>query len=309
MRHIPGAILVFLILATLTSGVRADEAAVNLQPRFVTGRTTRYQIWTQRQRSMTGLVGGQTRRIETHFEIEGRITWTIQRVNPDGSASAVMTMDYLTVNITLPDGAIKRNDSRQGSGDTAPVHTLIRAMCGAPMTLTVAPDGSVANVTGTDVIRSRAGDDIDVPEDLDFIETASDLATIPFAPAAAAVGKAWPTRFDWLHELGQLHYQTTSKLDGMETIAGIPVAVVSSTSQVDLTVDRSKLPEGAPVQVRLLSGSARGKVMFDTTRAEAVGRNSVLSTQIESRMDIAGQTITQITDETIQSQTLRISEE
>lgn len=303
------AMLVLLLAVSAAPAQTPAPATVNLQPKFVEGRVSRYDVWTHRARSMTGTFGGNSQSYDTKFDITGQVTWSVSKVNSDGSAECVMTIDWLAMTITLPDGTVQVNDSRRGSGDTEQVQSLLKAMSTVPITCDVNADGSVSRVRGTDAIRSRADADANVPEDLDFIESASDLATLPFAPAQTSPGKPWKVPFEWSHELGMMRFDTTFTLAGVEEIAGIPVATVTSSSALQLTVDRSKVPaDGPPVDVRLRSGSASSQVMFDLQRGEAVGRNSMQSTQLEIRMDLQGQTMTQTINETIQSQALRVSE-
>jgi len=60
--------------------------------------------------------------------------------------------------------------------------------------------------------------------------------------------------------------------------------------------------------LQMKKGVAKTQIMFDLSRGEAVGRNSVQTTVIEAKLTHNGQTVTRIMDETIQSQVLRIAE-
>lgn len=312
-----GAALLALLLMllsvpqALTAQSPAGES-VNLQPRYVTGRATRYSFWTQRDRRITATVGDQTRNVDNRMAYTGQITWTVQRVEPDGSAVCAMTIDWIALDITLPDGQVQHHDTREGRGDNETVYQHLAAVAALPVEVKMNPDGSAASiVAGVDRMRQQAGEGIEVPSELDFLESASDLATVPYALAQAAVGATWSTTFDWKHEAGQLHHETTYRFDGLENLAGIPVAIISGNARLSLTPDQEQmkeLPPEANLDVRLEEGGWQTQVMFDLSRHEAVGRNTVQTTRISSTMTIGPNRLAQVVDEKVQSQVLRISE-
>lgn len=288
----------------------SPEEGVDLRPRWKTGQSCRYEIWAQRQRHTTVNMGGQSRQIDVLMETLGQVSWRVEEVRSDGSARCTMTLEWLKVTITGPDGQQQVNDSRQGQGDNEAIHQLIRAMAGVPIGVSVAPDGTIQAVSGTDAIRQRVQIEATAPEDLDFIETATDLAALPAAPADARAGQRWSARFKWTHEVGFLHHDVSYTLAGVETVEGVPIADVTSQSKLRLEVDRSQIPADAPpIDVKLLEGSASSQVMFDLIRHEAVGRNSTQQTAIETVVRLPNQTLQQRIEETIRSQALRIAEQ
>lgn len=285
-----------------------DLQSVNLRPQPVAGRVTRYWVWTQRDQAITMTAAGNRRSLSNRMEVEGECTWAIVSVRPDGGFSATMTMDWMTARLTMPDGAVHNNDSRRGRGDTEPVHQLIRAMSGVPLTCDVAADGTIQSVRGMDAMKRKASDAA-IPDELDFIESATDLAVLSAAPESLASGRAWDTRFRWSHELGHLQQDMRYTLSGVEDIEGIPVANVTGVAKVRLDLDRSKLPQGGPpIDIRLRSATFQTQVMFDLTRHEAVGRNTTDTRSIDTTIRLPQATISRVTDETIRSQVLRIEE-
>ncbi len=85
---------------------------------------------------------------------------------------------------------------------------------------------------------------------------------------------------------------------------------MTGQSDLDLEVDRSKIPDDAPpIDVKLRDGSVQSQVMFDLQRHEAVGRNSVQKTDIDVTIRFPQQSIHQRIQRTTQSQMLRIAEE
>lgn len=308
------ALLAFVFVVVGITGAAAqaqsEPAPLNLRPQWQPGQTARYEIWGRRVRSMEMSVGGRSRQTSVTIDTTGEITWTVDRVKPDGGATCIMTLDWMTATITPSEGEVQRNDSRRAQGDAPMVHDLLRAMAGVPLTVEVAPDGSIEDVRGVDAIRRRAQHEEMVPEELDFIESANDLATVPDVPAALEPGDTWQAEYRWTHEMGFLHHDVTYTLAGVEHLAGIPVATVEARGDLELEVDRSKMPDNAPpIDVKLVGGDVRSQIMFDLQRHETVGRNTVQRTTIDVAIRLPQQTISQRTQETVQSQALRVAEQ
>jgi hypothetical protein len=312
MRTMPALMLVAMLAWPCAAepyvAPEVDPQAVVLRPLPIPGKTTRYRLWTMRDQTVTMAAGPNRRSMSNRMEVEGECTWVIGAVRPDGGFTATMTMDWMTARLTMPDASVQNNDSRRPRGDTEAVHTLLRAMSGVPLTFDVAADGTVASVRGTEAMKRKAGD-VPVPEDLDFIESASDLAMISAAPATLASGRSWDTRFRWSHEAGWLHHDMRYTLGGVEEIEGIPVANVAGVARTRLEVDRSKIPrDGPPIDIRQRSGGVQTQIMFDLVRREAVGRNSSETRVIETNIRLPQATLSRTIDEVINSQVLRIEE-
>ncbi len=283
---------------------------VSLQPRFVAGQTSRYSLWTRRAQVNEVSVAGNNRKVEVTVLVEGEATWRVERVAGDGSASCTFSFDWLTAELSSSaGGAPRRNDSRQASGAIPSMHATLRAMAGVPLTFDVAADGSIRSVRGADAIRRRVPKDASTPDDSDFLETASDLATLVAAPDSIKVGGTWSAPQQWNHELGKLRVPMRYRLDSIAQIEGVPIATVSGTADLRLDVDRSKLPaQGPKLDVRLMRGSAATQVFFDLDRNQAVGRNTTQTTQLRATFSVQNRNIVSTTDQTIQSQVLRIAE-
>jgi hypothetical protein len=312
--------LLLLVLMAVTPTLAADEQQnsspqtpappITLRPMPVEGRTSRYEFSSQRDQLVTMRGMGRNESVTTRMMVSGNCTWSVQRVRADGSSTCEMTFDWITIDLTMPDGSVQSCDSRLSKGDNDSVHRLIRAMAGVAVKCEVNSDGSVRRASGIDEIKQRAGEGIKPPDELDFIESASDLATLPFAPATIEVGRSWDGTFEWNHDMGKLQQSLRYTLAGVEEIEGIPIATVTAVGKSKLTPDQAKLPQGGPrIDVRLLDGKVQTQVIFDLNRHEAVGRHSHESRQIEMTIRLPQGTVTRTLDETIQSQTLRIAEE
>lgn len=309
MRHV--YLTAMLLLSVATSAPAQTSPQVNLRPGWKAGHTSRYHFTTTRVQNMTMSAGGETRSAGTSLTSEGELVWQVDRANADGSYACGMTLSWMTAELTDPEGKVQRNDSRRASGDVPPIQDLLKAMTGVKLTVTVAPDGRITKVDNVDAMRRRAQNPDMVPEELDFIESATDLATLVGAPVQLSPGGSWNADFKWTHDLGLLHQNMTYQLAGVEEIEGIPVAVVTGTARNRLEVDRSQLPaDGPPIDVRLTASEHSSQIMFDLLRHEAVGRNTFDSRTIEMvvRLPTPPGPVTRRMQETISSQTLRIAE-
>ncbi len=305
----PGASNSTASAASTPSAPPTEASTANLRPHYVPGRVSRYDIWSSRRQQVRVTFMGQSEEIDSLLETTGVVTWRVDRARADGTATCVMVIDWIAATSKVGDTEPTHNDSRKNAGDTPAMHTLLKSMAGVPITVEMAADGSVAKVTGVDAVRQRAGDDLNVPDELDFVESASDLATIIAAQDHMAVNQSFKASAAWNHELGKLNHDIQFTLTSLEDIAGIPVATVTGAAKLKLDLDQAKLPKDGPrVDVKLTRGEATTQIMFDLSRREAVGRNSSQTTVLEAKISHEGQTVTRVAEETIQSQALRIAE-
>jgi|GEM_PF-883414 len=287
--------------------------AINLRPMFVQGRTSRYEIWSHKVQDVTMRMGPNQRQASRTTQLKGEISWTVQTVRPDGSATCVMTFEYLTLEMTDSSGDRVFIDSRHARSDNEMMHTFLRAMTGVALRMEVSPEGTPLAVSGTQGIRQKMGSlpAEAAPDDLDFIENASELATLPGAPETLAVGGNWAMNYQWKHEMGHLKHDAQYVLSDVQEIAGIPIAIVDQTARLQLIPDYSKLPQGGPkVDIRQLAGTYQRQVMFDLQRHDTVGSNTTSSLTVEVRITLPNnQVITRTIVESAQEQVLRIAED
>jgi uncharacterized protein DUF6263 len=293
-----------------------DDPTYNLRPHWSPGQTARYEVWTSRTQHATVSLAGQSRTTDLTMISEGEITWAVDKVKPDGSSVCSMTIDWLTLDYTPDDGKTMKNDSRKGKGDIEPFHALLKAMTGVPIKVTVGSDGTVTKVQGIKAISAKIKSDLKemVPDELDFIETATDLAALVAAPESIEIGKKWKTALKWTWSdapfEGYMHHDMAFTLSAVEEMAGLRVAVVEGRSKLKLELDRSDTPDGMPpFDVKLIKGELQTQIMFDLSRGEAVGRNSIQTTTIDVNIRMPNATISRRVEQTLQGQALRIDEE
>ncbi|MCC7145770.1 MAG: hypothetical protein IT443_04935 [Phycisphaeraceae bacterium] len=311
MKTIFSATLCLLLM--LSWAVPAQEAreVYDLRPRFEAGRTSRYEFWTRRSSRQALEARGQRQQTRHEVIFQGQITWTIDTVAADGAATATYVMDWIKADLTTADGRRMTIDSRQSSGEPAALWQVIRAMAGAPIRVELSPDAVVDKISGVEAIRGKLEEAMAKSVDeSDLTKSVYDTAILAGGPAELKVGQKWPFTFARSHEMGQLTYDTTFSLAGVETIADIPIATVQGQAKVRFEPDAqrvARLPAGS--SVRLTEGSSEQQVLWDLQRHEAVGRNNQLHFTLQTTIRVQGQTLEQTLDEEVQSQILRIGEE
>lgn len=298
-------------LVWLGGPAAAQTETYDLRPQWTVGQSARYSFWTARQQDQSVTVPtGESRRATNGYETNGELTWSVQSVRPDGGATCSMTMDWISVTLTDPEGNTVSMDSRKPRGDVPRFQKLLKAMVGKPITVTVKPDGTIEKVGGLEPIRRAAEEPEDVPEDLDWIESATDLATVPGVPAEVRVGGTWKQDFRWTHEEGHLRHAMTYTLADVEDVAGIPLATVEGRGTLKLDANNLELPPDAPpVRRKLTGGEVTTQILFDLQRHEAVGRNTTQEETIVTTIRFPQGQVTRSVTTSIQSQVLRLSEE
>jgi hypothetical protein len=316
--------LIVLVLLTaawipMAAVAQTEAEAVDLRPQWTPGQAATYTFSNVRTSESQVRFPDQT--VEADFTIrsEGEVRWEVQRVNDDGSARGLMTLKWMTVEVTTPDGQTLKNDTRKATGDEPTMHALGKAMAGKPLTIHVAADGTVTKAEGIKAMRDDVDDPELVPDERDFIETATDLASLSGVPAAMVVGDDWSLEQTWNFgiigmNIGSLDQDWEYTLQGVETIEGVPVAVIRGKCDRmrmdDSAVKDEMPPEAPPIRLRLTDAEATQQILFDLTRREAVGRFSTMATRVEMSIPLPnGQRIERTVSETIEGSTLRIAEQ
>jgi len=300
-----------ILLALPLPGLAAAQS-VDLRPRWTEGQAALYEFWNQRRQTTTMSLGSNRREAAMTITTQGQTRWTVDKVNADGSSRCTMTLQWIAAEIEA-NGETRVNDSRKGSGDSQNMHRFLKAMVGEPLKVRVNADGSIESVEGVGAMKRNIGAELErlIPEPLDFVETASELATVPHAPAEAEPGERFDAEYRWTHELGHLDQRWAYELASVEELEGVRVATVTGEGELNLDVDRSQIPADAPpTDIRMTDASATAQVFFDLSRHEVIGRHHTQETTIEVNITLPDNrgTLKRVTEQKIQSQTLRIEE-
>lgn len=322
MKRIAPLMLMVLAMGVALPGIAQAAEPTNLRPQWTVGQSATYEFWGKTTKQETAQVLGQEKSETTTFISEGKVNWRVDAVNADGSSTATMQLKLIKFTIKAGQNEPVTFDSNNPAGDRPAFDGLMSAMTQTPLTVTVNADGTIGRIDGIDALRTAAGNEAAeadiVPEELDFQETASDLATLLAAPAVATPGQTWSSTNTWNHEDvfpnadTKAKWDTTYTFDSLGLIAGVPIATIKTKSDVDIQVDLSQLPEGAPdIDIQISDTAASGEILYDVSRHEAVARNESMKytaaiTISPPRPELPAITVKIV--ETSQSQLLRVSE-
>lgn len=318
--YTPLTAALMLVLAIGPAAVTQETAdtatVVDLRPRWTEGQTTRYEFWNRIEQTAAEDFAGRSRSQTTTIEITGEITWTVDKIADDGSSTCTMLLDWMLFSSTPEEGDATVVDSRKpAKTDTKVMHDLLSAMAAVTVTVEVAPDGHITKVDGLDKMKKLVDNEELIPSELDFQETASDLASIAYAPpgsdAGLAAGHKWKADFRWDHEMGKMDQRWDYQLDRVEDIAGLPVAVVTGSAKFKFDPELPDRPAGAPpVNVKLVKGEADTEILFDLSRREAVGRHTSAREEIAVTVTFPdGRKFVRTMSEAVTGQVLRIEED
>ena len=315
-------VLLFAFVFALPAGAQ-DDKPVDLRPAWEVGQTARYDFWSKMQKEETAELFGQVRSEKTVYLSEGQTTWTVDEVNEDGSAACTMKMVKIKFTITAGEAEPVVFDSENLTGEEPMFDQLITAMVNTPLTVRVNADGTIAAVEGIDELANAAGQEAQdadvVPEELDFKETASELATLIAAPASATPGQTWNAQNTWNQDNllpgadATAAWDTTFTFASLGQIEGVPIATIDAESDIEIEVDLSELPEETPdIDIQINEAKGAGKIFFDLSRHETVARNDSMMYTAEVTISPPNDEIPPIKIKIVeqsQSQLLRVAEE
>jgi hypothetical protein len=292
-----------------TIAVAQDAPAdntVDLRPIWETGQVSRYRTTTQRVTQAQVVGVGKPR--SSGLRVAADVTWEVLEAKPEGGGTCRMTVDNMIMAVTDAKGKVLKVTKNNAPENLKKAQTLLKAFIGKAMTVKVAADGRVTDVSGWDSVRNAAGEGGKNLEEADFIESATEMAVLVGGAQAASAGNTWNEKFTWSHEMGKLHVDTSYKVDGIEEVANIPIVTINTQSKLKVDVDKSKLNAERKVKIKLTKGEESSSIIYDTTRNEVVGRNTDRDMVFEMSLTVQNRTFKQVIRQRLNSQVLRIGE-
>jgi len=159
-------------------------------------------------------------------------------------------------------------------------------------------------------VQAGAGEMSDSLDENYFREIAMDLAVLVGGVADAEPGTSWEHRFTGSHQMGSITYRADYRFEGLQHLAGIPVALVNRTAEMSFEPDLSELPSDAPdIRFRTRDTSHSAQIMFDLSRHEIVGANIDQVLDLEMTMTLGDREVVRTMRESTNTQVLRVEEE
>jgi len=309
-----------LLLTTLTAlawmaptAAAQTDQTVDLHPAWKTGQVSRYRIT---ETSLTTIeADGLPKPQQMLTEFVAEVTWEVLDARPDGGGRARLAMGAMRMKLTGADGETHTITAHDADERFASMRSWIRALTENPLEITVSAQGEIEAVAGQDAVRRAAGELGEKLDDGYFREIGMDLAVLIGGGRSVAYGGTWRHQHSGKRHNqppGDVQYDTTYELAGVENIAGIPLAMVKRRTRLSFTPELPELPDDAPpieIDVRLVEQSNEAQLMFDLTRHELAGANDDTTLVFEIRRSLLGRQATMKVTEKDNTQVLRLAEE
>ncbi len=298
----------FLLIALLCPTVSQAQETVDLRPLWKKGQLSRYQMHQVETTvtQMPGLADPQ----ESVTEFDAEVTWQVIEAKAEGGGLARLHFDNITIKLTGPSGQSSTVTAQQADPEFEGTQQYIKALMGGTLEVRISPDSQVGGIQGIEAIKQNAGPSGQRMNENYFKGMVMDLAMLTGGTAGIKPGQTWTFPHTSTHPLGQIHLNFTDEFKGVEEIAGVPVALVQQKAQVTFEPDLKDPPADAPpVQVRTTAAEAGGQILFDLSRHEIVGSQSLQKLGIEIKMTVRGRDFTRILNETTQTELVRIAEQ
>jgi len=295
------------VLIALVASTTALAETTDLRAMWKAGQTSRYRV-TQQEVS-TNEVTGLDEPQQTSTELEAEITWRVTKADGDGGGTATLTIETLRMKLTGPEGTQIKAGEKQADPEAEGLQVWIKALVGTPITYDIDADGTPSKVTGWDRIKNAAGDRGGGLDEQYFMNLATELALLVGGKKDVEPGDTWSARHTARHQMGRLDYDSTLTFAGVEMIAGVPVAIVNRTADVDFNVE---LPEGLPpeasIDVKVTETNYAAQHMVDLSRHEIVGSNYDQTLALTIKLSVGARQLTRTMREVQNTQVLRIEE-
>jgi hypothetical protein len=282
-----------LLLAFLLA--RPSYAAEALSWKFAPGLANRYRTTTTMDVTMDLGPGGQQKQTIVHT-ID--LSWTVDKLQDDGSAILKQKIDRVQMKIAIPGGQTVEYDSKstdEPQSFAAMVAPLFREMTRAVFTVTMSPRGKVSHVEVPEAliaaIAASPGAQL-----LGDLATAEGFKTMISRssfelPETLEPGVEWSTTAEIANPiLGKQTIVTTYKYTGPKEVDGIQFESFAPTLTIDFA--------GGPAQAKVTQQGSEGEILFNRTegRLESMNLKHNLALALTQADKTINQTIDQNTE-------------
>jgi hypothetical protein len=285
-------VVVAAVLIPLPAAEGEESAPQELRWRLKAGETLHYT--RESDRVMTILGGEQPFKQNTRRTIE--LTWRVQKVEPDGSARIVETIDRIRHSIKNPREELVFDSAKRvapAQGTAAAIAAGIKPLVGAEFSFALTPLGEVHDVTLSEKTRQAIAS-APPAAGAALRETALTflIPALPLPEAAAKPGASWTEKASFADPMfGTRNLTRTFRYYGGRIRDGKKLAEIGVEVESVVTP-----PKDAPVRFEVKSMTTRGTISFDVASGRLVER----SDKETARMNMinAGKTTEQVLEGT-----------
>jgi hypothetical protein len=269
------------------NGIQAT-AAEPLNWKFSPGLTNRYRMT---QETTLAINTGPDSEVKTDSMFTTDISWTVQKVNDDGSAVLKQTIDRMRTEVAVNGGETTKIDSAAAEnpqGQAATLLPLLKALTGNAFTVTMTPRGDIKDVEVPEAIvealKNQPGaaqmGDLATPEGFKkLVRQASFILPEKLEP-----GSEWSTTTESnFPAVGTQSAKFTYRYEGPKEVNDKPAE--------RFTVKVETKFAGGETPVEVTTQAADGEVLFnrDAGRLES----SSIDQHLKLKITVGGQVISQ----------------
>ena len=265
--------------------VQADETP--LVWKFQAGDEHHYQMTQDMDMEMS--IGTADRKIETSFEQVLDMTWKIEKVDDQGFAKMLQSVDRVRMDMQAPGQQEMHYDTESEeapSGFGAMVGPMFKAMTAEPFKMTFTPRGKITDLEMPESLAKAmkaipgAAAMGEMFSDEGFKNMIQQSSLILPEPKDLEPGHEWASKAEMKNaQFGQLEVETTYRYLGTREVEGKPYEVFSIAMQMDF----GEGPGG--VQIDITSHESHGEILF--SREEGRLQSSKVQQVIEMNI-VAG---------------------
>jgi hypothetical protein len=282
-----------LFAALILLATPAAQAAEPLAWKLESGLTNRYRMTQDTKVEKTGAGGDAT--VQSSLTID--MSWTVQKVNEDGSAVLDQRIDRMQMKAFTSDGQTAEIDSAakddpQGPG--AMLAPFLKAMTEHPFTVTMTPRGEIKDVKIPDAIvealknQPGAAQMGDLASEEGFKKLVAQAAFV--LPEKFAPGVQWTSKTETnLPAVGKQTAETTYRYEGPKEVDGQKLEAFSAKVDLKFTVGQ--------VPVEVAKQESEAEILFDREAGRL--KSSSIKQNTALKITVGNQTINQTIDQTI----------
>ena len=285
-------IVALVVAADASSTVAADALVWKFEP----GLVNRYQMNQKIDMAMDMGKGGE---VKSSVDQVINMSWTVEKVNDDGSAVLKQRIDRMRMKMGLPGGQppaeIDSASKEPPAGQAAMLAPLLKAMTADAFTVYMKPSGEITEVevpkTMLDALASMPGAAM-----MGEMATADGFKNLvkqaSFAiPEKLEAGAEWTTKMEMKNPMtGPIIVETTYKYEGPREVDGKQFEVFKPSIKLSYG-------EGGATKIEMGEQSSEGEILFD--REEGRLTSSSIKQKMKQKFTSGGQVMNQTVDQTV----------
>ena len=280
-----------LASALLASNVSVAEP---LAWKFAPGLTNRYRMTQDTRLTINSGAAGDAK---THQQLTIDISWTVEKVNDDGSAVLKQQIDRMRIKAETGESQVAEIDSaskENPQGQAATLAPLLKAITSQPFQVTMTPRGEIKNVEVPAAIvealknQPGAAQMGELATEEGFKKLVGQASFV--LPEKMEPGVQWTAKTEsQLPAVGTQTAITTYRYEGPKEIDGKLMEVFSAKLEVKFA--------GGQIPIEIANQESAGEIHFNREAGRL--ESSVIKQVTKLKLTVSDQTINQTIDQNV----------